>query len=91
MTRDSEGVHIVPDQAVVLHLVLRIVEMPPDIRIGDAFAGEREDQGSDQQRQHDRKGDEPEQALAPRKDGAALPGGLIIARLVENEHAGSAQ
>ena len=39
MPGNREGIHVLTRQGMVLNQVIRIVQMPPDIWIGDTAAG----------------------------------------------------
>ena len=56
MSRHSEGVRIVLWKAVSLNQELRVMQMPPYIRIGYFAVGQDEDQREDDERQHGLEG-----------------------------------
>jgi hypothetical protein len=51
MTRNRERIHVISRESVVPRQVLRVVQMPPDIRVGNPAAREPEHKAEDDQEQ----------------------------------------
>src|SRR5712691_4509759 len=91
MAGNREGIHVLTRQGVVLNQVVRVVQMPPDIRIGDTAAGQHEDDGEDEQGQHDQKRNGWTNPLAPIRSDRRwaillLRSGCDLSRLRLNFH-----